>query len=347
MHSSRSAETSLVGIADPRWQRALRAIPHDIYHLPQYASIATRSTLGHSVAFVYERGPHLLLLPLLLRDVPGTDLLDATSAYGYPGPVSNAPPETAEDFWRDACQALTAVLARTGAVSCFVRVHPLLPFSPDSLRTVGNLVHHGPTVAIDLRQPAETIWAGFRSNHRRQIRSALRSGVETRFDDWSVLDEFVDCYHETMHRVEAGPEYFFPTDYFGALHNELGPRAHLVTAHLQGTAIGGGLFFEHAGIVQYHLGATRSDYRGLQPMKLVIHDVIRWAAPRDNHVLHLGGGVGGRPDTLFHFKAGFSRLHPIFHTWQIVVDPDAYAALVAHAGVSGDAPSFFPAYRSR
>jgi lipid II:glycine glycyltransferase (peptidoglycan interpeptide bridge formation enzyme) len=214
----------------------------------------------------------------------------------------------------------------------------------DALGSRGELVRRGATVAVDLTRPMESLWNGFRSNHRRQIRSAARDGLQVRFDDWSYLDQFIDCYYENMRYVNAGPEYFFNDRYFRRLHQLLGETTHLITAHHQGALIGGGIFFEHGGVVQYHLGATYNRHRDKHPTKSVIHDVIRWSKERGNRVLHLGGGIGGRADSLFHFKAGFSTSHCPFYTWHIVVDPGSYADLVASRPTGAD-PSFFPAYR--
>ena len=80
------------------------------------------------------------------------------------------------------------------------------------------------------------------------------------------------------------------------------------------------LFFEHAGIVQYHLGGTRDRFLETAPMKLLFHFARGWFKERGAEALHLGGGVGGKADALLHFKAGFSPLRARFHTWRIVAD---------------------------
>ena len=48
---------------------------------------------------------------------------------------------------------------------------------------------------------------------------------------------------------------------------------------------------------------------------------------RGNRVMHLGGGLGGAHDSLFDFKAGFSKDRQPFRTWRVVVDPVRYAEL--------------------
>ena len=354
---SQDADAALLRPWEPEWVAALRATRHDVYHLPGYVDVDARRVGGQAVAYRYREGSRVLLQPLILRQVPGTDpddhdagplpgpVLDAISPYGYSGPVSDAP--LADDgFWRRACEALPGCLAGAGVVSCFVRLHPLLPPRLDALARVGRLVQHGHTVTIDLRAEEQGQWAQVRPNHRRQINRARRSGITVSLDDWSRMGEFVDAYHETMTRVGASPEYFFDREYFGGLHAALGEGAHLAIAEREGEMLAGGLFLSHAGILQYHLGATRTEHLPEQPIKLIFDDVRRWAGELGWTDFHLGGGVGGSEDSLFHFKAGFSRDRPAFFTWRLVCDPDAYHRLVERAGVPPDAGGHFPAYRA-
>jgi hypothetical protein len=103
---------------------------------------------------------------------------------------------------------------------------------------------------------------------------------------------------------------------------------------------------ETDGIVQYHLGGTRTAALPHQPAKLMFERICHWGQARGNSTFHLGSGLGGRDDnSLFHFKAGFSdRRHP-FHTWRAVVDERAYRALLP-AGAADNRLGFFPAYRT-
>jgi hypothetical protein len=329
------------------WADALREVRHDVYQYSEYAVADARRLGGSAAAFCYREGSLVLLQPLVLRPVPGAgdDTFDAVSPYGYSGPVSNAP-LTDEGFWRRACEALPGCLAEAGVVSCFVRLHPLLPPRLDALGRVGTLVQHGRTVNIDLRAGEEEQWAQIRSNHRRQIHRAARRGIVVSLDDWRRMDDFVEIYHETMDRVGASAEYFFDRDYFDSLRAALGDDLHLATAEHAGQVLAGGLFFTHGGIVQYHLGATRTEHLAEQPIKLIFDQIRLWGGDRGQTDFHLGGGVGGGEDSLFHFKAGFSRDRPAFFTWRLVCDPDAYDALVEAAGVPREPGGHFPAYRA-
>lgn len=85
-------------------------------------------------------------------------------------------------------------------------------------------------------------------------------------------------------------------------------------------------------------------------MKTLMDFVRWWAKERGNQTLHLGGGLGGREDALFDFKAGFSEGRYPFRTWRVVADEVAYRALgddwaSRHGAASDGAEGFFPAYR--
>jgi hypothetical protein len=90
------------------------------------------------------------------------------------------------------------------------------------------------------------------------------------------------------------------------------------------------------------------------PSHLLIHSVATWADSRGDRVVHLGGGVGGSDDdSLFAFKAGFSRLRHAYMTLRLVVDAARYDELTheraERTGRSAEElmrSRFFPAYRS-
>jgi GNAT superfamily N-acetyltransferase len=333
----------LIGPESTRWREVLGRVAHQIYHLPEYAVFDAELSGGRPVAFLYEEDGGSWLLPLVLRSVPGTDRLDAASPYGHPGPVSD---RADEQFWTRAVTALVRTLAASGAVSLFVRMDPLAWLPHGAFEQVGTLVPHGSTVSIDLRLSKEEWWPEVRRDHRSAINRAVRLGRTSVMDDWSHLDEFVAMYHQTMTRVGATEDYFFDRAYLERIRGALDGRVHLMMSLAADEPIAGSVFLETGGVVQAHIVATKPSYRREEPTRFLVSECVEWGRQRGCTDLHLGGGVGGREDSIFHFKKGFSRRRHEFFTFRAVLDPTAYAELTsAGQEPSPDVTGYFPAYR--
>ena len=337
-------KASLLDVDAPEWEAVLRTARHDFYHLPAYVAICAVQEQGRPRALYVTDDGRTMLLPLVIRGIPGGGI-DATSPYGYPGPVGSGTDDPA--FLTLALVAGLHLLGELGIVSALVRLHPLLnPLPP---KGVGTLVPHGETVSIDLTLPTEMLWAQTRLDHRRGITRAVRLGYVARMDEeWTHLESFKHLYRATMVRRSAAPFYLFDNAYFDGLRDALGESLHLCVVEKDGVIAGAGLFVETNGIVQYHLSGTDDAFRMIQPTKLMMHFVQGWAKGRGNLVLHLGGGVGGEADSLLHFKGGFSPLRHTFATLRMVIDEREYGRLVAAHDplLDPDVRSgFFPLYR--
>ena len=157
-----------------------------------------------------------------------------------------------------------------------------------------------------------------------------------------------------MQRVGASAGYFFEDRYFTGLAEQLGETLQLFVVRLpDGAPISAGLFTLCDGIMQYHLGGTRTDALQYSPMTLLLDTARLWAAEQQARVFHLGGGVGAQTDSLFQFKAGFSPRRHEFLTWRWILEPDRYRALCDERQQLDDAlglepalPDYFPAYRA-
>jgi hypothetical protein len=341
-----SGWAELLDAKAPEWADALERTAHDMYHVPQYVALDARLTGGTPAAFWYGEGDRQLLMPLIVRDIPESDLHDAVSPYGYPAPVSNAPSGDVA-FWERACRSMVDVLRQRDIVTVFVRLHPLLDTPLDTLAKFGAVIRHGETVSMDLTVSVEEMWRQTRSDHRNHINRARRAGTQVVFDDWSRLGEWVQVYHDNMRRVGASDYYFFPCDHLAALHDAVGERMHLAVAVQDGEVVGGNTFFEHDGIATGYVSSTRRA-RNRYADELLYDEVRRFCKNRGDSIFHLGGGKGGCNDSLFEYKAGFSPSRHPFHTWRVVTDPDAYRRLVAERNPTadpGDMTGTFPPYR--
>lgn len=336
---------------NPTWARLLSEVQgYDFYHLPAYHTMAEVRGEGEAVMCAYREGEFVIAIPLLLRrikDIQGVEdclALDATSVYGYPGPIVSRPPSP--EIVRRFQSALKRALKGRNVVAVFSRLHPLLP-QVDCLRGLGWLEPAGLTTCIDLRLAEEEQMARYRQNHRYGISKLQRRGVVCFADsDFQHLGHFIDLYYETMTRVGARRHYLFDRRYFDELRGAVGQSLHLYICYYDGQPISGGLFVHTGDIVQYHLGGTDGRYLKWAPTKLVFDTVRRDFSGRASW-FHLGGGLGAQSDSLFHFKKGFGGEAYLFVLWKWVVQERTYEALCrqrfrAEEELSG---TFFPRYR--
>src|SRR5205085_7250730 len=110
-------------------------------------------------------------------------------------------------------------------VSAFLCMHPLLTV-PSSLAHYGELVKHGETVHVDLTLTESELWGQTRERFRSYINRLRRKGFQAHFDNWTLYNDFVAVYWETMERLDADEFYHFPEQYFHDLRAALGPRLH-------------------------------------------------------------------------------------------------------------------------
>ena len=339
--------TDFIQPSDPRWNQALGAARHDVYDLPPYLTLCAVSEGAEATAFYAAEKGQYCLIPLLRRPLPAHlgasgGWTDAISPYGYSGALF-----AGETGWAErAVRAFGEACACRQILSVLVRLHPLLPAPEPALDAVGVRVTHGETVWVNLTLPEVELRANLRNDHRAGVRRLRRDGFSVRVDDWPLYGRYVEIYRETMERLAAGPYYRFPEDYFSRLKESLGAHLHLLSVLApDGAVAAAGLFTEIQGTVQFHLSGTAESYRKQAPSKLMLESAILWAKARGNRILHLGGGLGAREDSLFQFKAGFSRLRSRFQTWRMVGSAARYAEVVRAVHPCGTEDDFFPAYR--
>jgi Acetyltransferase (GNAT) domain len=331
---------------DPRWEALLDEIPHDVYHLPQYLEVSARYEDAEPAAFLAREGSCFCLIPVLIRRLPETltappDWRDVKSPYGYAAPLFRG-----DASWIDkALGAFTRECQTRNIVSAFLSMHPLLTIPPN-LAGHGQVVKRGETVYVDLGLTEEALWSQTRDRFRSYIGKLQRSGFQARFDDWSAYGDFISIYGQTMDRLHADRFYYFPEQYFHDLRVALGPRLHFCSVvDSRGELASAALLTETQGIVQYHLSATADQFFRNSPSKMMLHEMRLWARREGYKVLHLGGGLGARADSLFHFKTGFSPLRSDSLACHLVCDEGKYAYLCRQTEADVLDEEYFPQYR--
>jgi len=356
-------DSDWISISDaPAWDAAVRACgPHDCYHLAGYHRLAAQEGEGQPKLFVYTEGRQTAVLPLLLRrlaEIPGLKdcgRVDAGSVYGYPGLLTTAVREDprGQSFRAGFQLALREALAELDVTALFVRQNPLI-LTGWLFDGMADASSRGHTVAIDLSLPEERQVAEMRRDHRYDIRRARRQGAVVVEDpDFCRVDEFRRLYLATMRHAGADDYYFFSAPYFRALKANLGDRVTLMFAQHEGRVVAGAMFLKCDRIIQYHLSGTAPEMAKFRGGTKIVLDAIRaWGARNGYRWLHLGGGLGGRQDSLFEFKSGFSPLRFSFETLGIVIQPERYRRLAdrragwaARQGLALAEGPFFPEYR--
>jgi serine/alanine adding enzyme len=312
----------LAEVAPEDWDALCgRAGVADVYYSRGFVA-ASAPLAGGSPVFLEGEG---VLFPLLLRSDP----VDAATPYGYGGPLVLEP-------GGDVAGAYAAWCRRRGVLSTFAVLHPLLDLDTRGFR-VSPL---GGTVAWALEGDLE---AGMHAHHRRQVRRARAAGLAAAATPGpSELDAFVAVYEHTMRRAGAAPFYFFGAPYWEALLRDV-PLVRVDVAGEDGVA-GSVLGMGRPPVLHYHLGGNTDAGRRAGASQLALLALARWGQEHGFTTLHLGGGVGGRADSLLEFKRRFAPdgLVPSA-IGKAVHDEAAYLAAAGAAAVDWD--GFFPAYR--
>jgi hypothetical protein len=289
--------------------------PEQFFRSPSFLEA---EAVTHTVAI---EGEPELRLPMIVREIDGTDLADAISPYGYPGGDRSPddPPRPDQVDWSE-----------TGLVSIFVR----------------DRIGERPCLAGGTVRAAVHVAdgdGGVRKRLREQIRRNERRGWETRpvpgrEVEMGQLRGFERAYSETMSRTDAAERYLYPMSYFGRLL--LAERSWLVLAEREEEPLAGAIAVASDGYLHYYLGGTADEALRDSPMKNLFWAMIRLGAELGLPV-NLGGGLTPG-DSLDGFKRGFANTEAPWHTHEVICDREAYDELSA----APSSPEFFPAYRA-
>ena len=335
------------------WSAVLDRLDHDVYHTPEYHCLSGFGQAGAPQAFVYQEEDNSFVWPYLLTPIeaaPGYH--DATSVYGYPGPVGTPNPQ----FLNRAWDALSDHWKSERVVSAFTRFNPLLandrllegiPTATAGIKDCGN------TVSIDLTLPAEMHSQQYHKNLRYAIRKARETGLVTSEDhSWARADDFVAVYQDTMARCGSRPEYVVDRDWIQNFRDTMGSRARLFVTTNDGAVAAAMIVLDYDTFLHCHLIGSAPEFAASSPSKVLLDDVRLWGIENGRSSMHLGGGLGGREDALYQFKRKFSPLTHLFRTGNWIMNAPVYRdleeqnrATLAARGINLEDVSYFPSYR--
>ncbi len=323
-----------------QWKAILSNIgSYDFYHTYDYHVISTEKN-EQPVLLVYQEHNNMVVLPLILRPIENTAYSDFTSVYGYCGPLTNI-----EDYAYDFSNfqlSLKNYLKEKGIVSLFSRLHPYIT-QDHIINGLGKTEGLGKVINIDVAQSLEESRRVYSKSNKNQINKLRRQCTVVLAQTKEEILEFVDIYHENMRRLNAEDHYFFDEDYFLNFLDvdDFKTDILLVKDNETNKFIAGSMFVKTRSIVQFHLSGTRTAYLRMHPSKLFLDEMRIRATEEGYKFFNLGGGLGSHEDSLFDFKASFSKDFKYFEVWKWIVDKDVYDKL----SVGKEASDFFPKYR--
>ncbi len=338
---------------DTGWDAWLARAPHDFYHRAAYHAFAQRMGEGNAYLVIYGTAQRFLAWPYLSNPINGSEKMDASSVYGYSGPIGIGLQDRA--FRARAWNALRTVWAEQRLVSLFTRFHPILRnqiYCEDMHAVAGihgdELLKLGRSVSIDLSLSRVERRSAYPKILRQEIQAAERAGLVVAVDEsWDNYSEFARLYRATMLKNSAHERYLFSPQYFEELRAALAGDAHLAVVQQNGELAAALLFTLRGHIAQAHLTGINPAFHALSPLKCLLEGVADIARDLGATLLHLGAGRGGKEDSLYKFKSRFSSLRHEFFVGRWVLDETAYHALVdSHAADAIHSAGFFPAYRA-
>lgn len=346
-HEEASNETQFEVINDKnKWDTFLEHIGnYDFYHTYDYHTLSS-SESEKPILLKYTENDVEIGLPLIIRDIPNTKYKDATSVYGYVGPVCKGVNSSFNNT--RFLNEITKYFSNNDIISVFSRLNPYVEHQHTILNNFGEVFPQGKVVNIDLSLDLKTQRQNYRDRLKTHVNKARRFCTVKKSSTKEDLEKFIELYTENMDRVKAKKYYYFSKPYFENLlkSNSFKTTILSVVDNDSGKVIGSSIFIATNSILHYHLSGSKKEFLHLTPTKLLIDEMRLIAKENGYSCFNLGGGLGGRDDdSLFHFKSSFSKDFRQFNLWKFIANQEVYQELVQmnEVGVDSD---FFPNYRA-
>ena len=323
----------------------------DIYYEKDYGRLYEKIEGGKAefYEFTNQHGTikHLFIKREIPIDFPGAPYFDLTTPYSYGGPIlldceAGKEIELAHEFkaaFQHYCQ-------NEKIVSEFVRFHPVYE-NASCFIDCYHMNFKRYTIQTNLSGTDDPILSEYSSSYRRDIRHALKAGVEYRVHtNPADLKDFKSLYYSTMKRNEADSIYYFDDDYFKNCIELLGDKLVVVEVRFEDKIIGMSINFAYGKAIHAHLTGTLQEYHHLAPAYVLQYALALWGKENGFDLVHHGGGrTGQQDDKLYLFKKKFGKnKEMLYFTGSKIWNEELYEALCKAVGSTVESADF-PAYR--
>ncbi len=141
---------------------------------------------------------------------------------------------------------------------------------------------------LNLLQDEKKISSGFKSSTKRNIKRAVREGVEVRvYNTLDSVKEFyrLNCITRKMHGLPPQPYFFFRKIFDHIISKNHGI---IVLASHKERTVAGAVYFHFGNKSEYKYGASDKRYQHLRPNNLVMWTAIQWYCRRGYESLGFG-----------------------------------------------------------
>ena len=332
-----------------QWDAVVRSYKeYDVYWLSGYVKAFHIHGDGEPLLFHYEgdkcRGINVVMKRDVADDLHFKDKIesgkyfDFATPYGYGGWIIEG--TNTEGLY----EAYNAWLQKNEIISEFVRFHPLLQ-NQEKCRDFYKVIQLGEVVHMDLSSPEE-IWQNIISKNRNMIRKAIKNDVviyNGRFPE--IYEKFRVIYNGTMDKDDAEDYYYFGSEFYKSVLEDLPQNAQVFWAEKDGQVIAASIMLAINGRMNYHLSGSLREFSSLAPTNLLLYWAALWGNANGYKTLYLGGGVGSGEDSLFKFKRAFYKGElNRFHIGKKIYNHEKYDALLGMR-TEIENPGYFPRYR--
>ena len=329
------------------WDQLVKSMPnYDVYYLSGYVKAFHLHGDGEPRLLYYSSKNLRAVYVYMLRQLID-GFYDIITPYGYGGVLFDG--IVSKEALILFNEEYVAYMKKSKIVDNFVRYHPLLN-NAENMRAISTVIDLGRTISIDLISE-DIIWKNISSKNRNMIRKAMKNGVKIcHGKELNLFNDFMRIYNSTMDKDEADSYYYFDSDFYRSIHEDLFDNYEMFYALYEGNIIAMSIIIFANAYMHYHLSGSLYEYRNLAPTNLLLYEAALWGCQQGFKSFHLGGGVGSAEDNLYRFKAGFNRMSNCqFSIGTQLFLQEEYDKLVKNRCLADKKfdinSSFFPLYR--
>lgn len=176
------------------------------------------------------------------------------------------------------------------------------------------VISHKVRMILELTADSHTLWDGFKSKLRSQIKKPQKEGLVFRLGGSELLDDFYNVFRINMHDL-GSPVH--SKKWISSVLECMGERARTGVVYNDATAIGGGIILACGDTITIPWASTLTAYNRLSPNMMLYWGFLEYAAGNGFKYFDFGRSTpgegtyrfkeqwGASPQPLFWYGKGF------------------------------------------